>query len=109
MVDTMRRLLLVVAFFLPTTAWAECPAGTQQMVNAAGEKFCISISKDEARPKEASPQSCPAGSARSSEFNGDTVCRRLDSGQQFQNMQVGCPLGTRPAVDRSGNRVCEQS
>lgn len=106
----MRSTLIALCLFLPVSAFAACPKGTAETLNAAGVPNCISVTPPAAAAaKPAAPrQDCPAGSASYSQFFGDTVCKRLDTGKEFMNQGVGCPLGTFPTTDIGGNRICQK-
>jgi len=104
----MRYIIVAVCLFASFPAGAECPKGTEQTVNEAGVPNCITVVPKPLPPAAVSPQSCPAGSVRFSESNGETVCRQIDTGRQFLNQNVSCPLGTFPTLDLSGNRVCQR-
>ena len=104
----MRCALFAFCIVLPAAAWAECPKGTEQTLNDAGVPNCITVAPRAAPAPPASQLSCPSGSTRYSEFNGETVCKRLDTGQEFFNQTVGCPIGTFPAIDVSGSRICRR-
>ena len=102
----MRRAFVLLWLISPATVWAECPKGTEETFNAAGVPNCISVARE--APKPPAPETCPIGSARYSDYNGQVVCRRLDTRQEFMNFTGSCPLGTFPTNDVSGNRVCQK-
>lgn len=104
----MRRILLAICLTVPSTVWAECPKGTEQSVNAAGVPNCITVVPRATPAAPAPPQTCPPGSSANSVFNGETVCRRIDTGREFFNPSVSCPIGTFPGYDASGSRACQR-
>ena len=103
----MRSIAFILCLILPALASAACPKGTEETLNAAGIPNCITVAPKES-PKLPALETCPVGSSRYSDYNGQTVCRRIDTGQEFMNFTGSCPLGTFPAVDVGGNRVCQK-
>ena len=103
----MLRALLIGLLMLPSVAFGACPKGTEEVVGANGLPNCITVAPKES-PKAPSFETCPVGSARYSDFNGQIVCKRVDSGQEIMNFQVSCPIGTFPTTDVGGNRVCQK-
>lgn len=103
----MRHSLLIGLTLLPSLAFAACPPGTENVIGSNGLPNCISATPKDT-PKAPRFETCPVGSVRYADFDGKTVCRRLDTGQELMNFQVSCPLGTFPATDVGGNRVCQK-